>query len=204
MTIQAVLFDIGGVLVTTPPEDWADRFAERLEMSIADFEARTEDIWRDGSLGRASLAEVHARLAAALDTPLSIVDSAMSAMWIQYLGRANREMIEFARSLRPRYRTGILSNSFIGARERERGAYGFEDLVDELVYSHEVGWAKPDPEVYTIAVRRLGAQPSEIMFIDDRPLCVEAARACGLNAVLFAENARTIRAVHEVLDPASG
>jgi len=128
----------------------------------------------------------------------------MSAMWIQYLGRANREMIGFARSLRPRYRTGILSNSFIGARERERAAYGFEDLVDELVYSHEVGRTKPDPEVYAIAARRLGAQPSEIVFIDDRPVCVESARAYGLNAVLFTENARTIPAVHALLDPPSG
>jgi putative hydrolase of the HAD superfamily len=204
MTIQAVLFDIGGVLVTTPPEDWAHRFAQRVEMSIVDFHARTEDIWRDGSLGRASLAEVHARLAAALDTSSSIVDSAMSAMWIQYLGRANREMIEFARSLRPRYRTGILSNSFIGARERERAAYGFEDLVDELVYSHEVGRAKPDPETYAIAARRLSAQPSELIFIDDRPVCVEAARACGLNAVVFTDSARTIPAVHALLDPVSG
>jgi putative hydrolase of the HAD superfamily len=47
------------------------------------------------------------------------------------LGSANTELIEYARRPRPRYRTGILSNSFVGARDRERAAYGFEDLVDE-------------------------------------------------------------------------
>ena len=57
----------------------------------------------------------------------------------------NTELIEYARGLRPRYRTGILSNSFVGAREREQAAYGFEDLVDEIVYSHEAGIASPIP-----------------------------------------------------------
>jgi putative hydrolase of the HAD superfamily len=128
----------------------------------------------------------------------------MNAMWVQYLGRANREMIAYARSLRPRYRTGILSNSFIGARERERAAYGFEDLVDTLVYSHEVGRAKPDPEVYEIAAKRLGVEPAEIVFIDDRPRCVDGARAYGFHAVLFTDNARTIPAVQALLHPVSG
>jgi putative hydrolase of the HAD superfamily len=171
---------------------------------MVDFDARTEDIWRDGALGYASLAEVHDRLAAALHAKPSTVDDAMNAMWVQYLGRANREMIAYARSLRPRYRTGILSNSFIGARERERVAYGFEGLVDELIYSHEVGRAKPDPEVYAIAACRLGVDPAQIVFIDDRPACVDAARAYGLTALLFTDNARTIPAVAALLGPASG
>ena len=44
----------------------------------------------------------------------------MADLWREYLGTANTELIEYARRLRPRYRTGILSNSFVGAREREQ------------------------------------------------------------------------------------
>jgi hypothetical protein len=36
-------------------------------------------------------------------------------------------------------------NSFVGAREREQALYGFKDMCDVIVYSHEVGWLKPDP-----------------------------------------------------------
>jgi putative hydrolase of the HAD superfamily len=43
-----------------------------------------------------------------------------------------------------------LSNSFVGAREREQAAYGFEDLVDEIVHTHEVGMSKPDPQIYAL------------------------------------------------------
>jgi putative hydrolase of the HAD superfamily len=67
----------------------------------------------------------------------------MERMWRVYLGVANTELIEWARTLRPAYQTGILSNSFVGAREREHAAYGHEDLVDDLVYSHEVAWSSP-------------------------------------------------------------
>jgi hypothetical protein len=67
----------------------------------------------------------------------------MADIWREYLGTANKELIDYARRLRPRYRTGILSNSFVGARQREQAAYGFEDLVDEIVYSYEVGMSSP-------------------------------------------------------------
>jgi FMN phosphatase YigB (HAD superfamily) len=45
--------------------------------------------------------------------------------------------------LRPRYRTAIFSNSFVGAREKERERYGFEDLTDLVVHSQEIGRFAP-------------------------------------------------------------
>ncbi|HEX4289359.1 MAG TPA: HAD-IA family hydrolase, partial [Trebonia sp.] len=91
-------------------------------------------------------------------------------------------MIEYARRLRPRYRTGILSNSFVGAREREQAAYGFEDLVDEIVYSHECGLSKPGPRAYALVCARLAVEPAETVFVDDTEICVEGARRAGLHA----------------------
>lgn len=60
-----------------------------------------------------------------------------------------------------------MSNSFVEAREREQDAYGFEDLVDEIVYSHEVGMCKPDPRIYELTCMRLGVGPEEMVFLDD-------------------------------------
>ena len=65
----------------------------------------------------------------------------MANLWQDYLGTANTELIG-GRRLRPRYRAGIVSNSFVGAWEREQAAYGFEDLVEEIVYSHEAGFGE--------------------------------------------------------------
>jgi hypothetical protein len=63
-------------------------------------------------------------------------------------------------SLRPRYRTGLLSNSGDGARREEQARYAFEGLFEVIIYSHEVGLARPDHKVYalngTARARRAG------------------------------------------------
>lgn len=120
-------------------------------------------------------------------------------LWRAYLGTANTELIEYVRSLRPRYRTGILSNSFVGAREREQAAYGFADLVDSIVYSHEVGTAKPDPRIYALTCARLGVRPGEVVFLDDAQACVDGARAAGMHAVLYRDNRQAIDEIRRLL-----
>jgi len=199
MTIRGVLFDIGGVLELTGPMDEDRIWAPRLGLTPEQYAERTRAVWRAGSLGTMSLPEVHGGLAEALDTDADTVTALMDDVWIRYLGTANHELIEFARGLRPRYRTGILSNSFVGAREREQQAYGFEDLVDEIVYSHEIGVGKPDPRCYEIACARLGLPADEVVFVDDHEACVDGARAYGMSAILFTSNAVVIAELERLL-----
>ena len=92
-----------------------------------------------------------------------------------------------------------MSNSFVGAREREQAAYGFEDLVDELVYSHECGLSKPDPRTYALVCSRLKVEPAQTVFLDDHEPNVDGARRAGLQAVLYTGNAQAIRDIEELL-----
>jgi len=197
MTIRAVVFDIGGVLEIAPDLGVDERWAKRLGLTTDEFDQRTADTWADGAVGRATLAQVHDRLAAALAVQASTVDEMMDEIWVQYLGTLNHELVEYVARLRPRYRTGILSNSFVGAREREQAAYGFEDLVDEIVYSHEVGVAKPDQRVYEITCARLGVEPGEAVFVDDVPACVAGADAYGMRGILFRDNQQVMAEIGE-------
>jgi FMN phosphatase YigB (HAD superfamily) len=98
-----------------------------------------------------------------------------------------------------RLRAAILSNSFVGAREREQAAYGFEGLVDELVYSHECGLRKPDPRSYALVCARLGAEPGQTAFLDDNEENVEGARRAGLHAVPYRDNAQAIAEIEGLL-----
>jgi putative hydrolase of the HAD superfamily len=109
---------------------------------------RMHDVWAAGSIGTITEDDVHQAIADRLGLDKQQCAAFMSDIWREYLGTANEELIEYVRRLRPRYRTGILSNSFVGARQREQAAYGFEDLVDEIIYSHEAGMSKPDPQIY--------------------------------------------------------
>jgi putative hydrolase of the HAD superfamily len=93
-----------------------------------------------------------------------------------------------------------LSNSFLGVREKEQTAYGFEDLVDVLIYSHEVGLAKPDPAIYGLTCERLGLKPEEIIFVDDVVGHIEGARAFGMRGVIFKDNAQAIGEIEELIE----
>jgi uncharacterized protein len=85
------------------------------------------------------------------------------------------------------------------AREREKAAYGFGDLVDEIVYSHEAGMNKPDPRIYTLLCSRLDVRPEETVFVDDTDQCVIGARNAGIQAVYYRDNAQVIGEIEKLL-----
>jgi HAD superfamily hydrolase (TIGR01509 family) len=100
-------------------------------------------------------------------------------------------------------RTGLLSNSFVGAREREQQRYGFEDRCDVIAYSHEIGIMKPDPAAYTTICELLEVELHETVFLDDLERCVEGAEAVGMRAVLFRDNDQAITEIEAHLSEAT-
>jgi HAD superfamily hydrolase (TIGR01509 family) len=76
----------------------------------------------------------------------------------------------------------------VGAREREEAAYGFDDICDVVVYSHEEGLKKPDRRFYELVCKRLGVGPREAIFLDDTPACVAGAQDAGMTAITFFDN----------------
>jgi epoxide hydrolase-like predicted phosphatase len=199
MAIRAVVFDIGGVLEITPDLGVTWQWETRLGLNAGELDERMHDAWRGGSIGTITLGDVHQALRDRLGLDEPQLAAFMADLWREYLGTPNTELIEYARRLRPRYRTGIVSNSFVGAREKEQQAYGFEDLVDEIVYSHEAGMSKPDPRIYALACTRLDVRPQEMVFLDDAGACVAGAREAGLHAIRYRDNAQAIAELEEVL-----
>jgi len=187
-----VILDIGGVLEITPPTGWESRWEERLGWPPGTVHERMRDVWQAGSVGEIGEQEVHAQVAARLGLDAPQVEAFMADLWTEYLGTANEDLIAYVRGLKGRCRLGILSNSFVGAWERETAAYGFDALVERIVYSHEIGVGKPDPRAFEAACDALGVPAHRCLFIDDAAANVEAARAAGMQGHLFEDNAGTI------------
>ncbi|MEW1656772.1 HAD family phosphatase [Streptomyces sp. NPDC093707] len=200
MTTTCIVLDIGGVLEITPPTGWVQRWEARLELPPGTVNDRMRDVWRAGSVGSIAEREVHEQVAARLGLDASQVEAFMADLWAEYLGTPNEELIACLRGLRGRCRLGILSNSFVGARERETSRYHFDELVERIVYSHEIGVEKPDPRAFAAACAGLAVRPEDCLFIDDVAVNVEAARAAGMRAHLFRDNARTIARIAAHLD----
>jgi epoxide hydrolase-like predicted phosphatase len=199
MVIRAVVFDIGGVLEITPDLGVHRQWETRLGLPPGEIVARMSDVWQGGSVGTITLDDVHEALRDRLGLDDQKLAQYMADLWREYLGNANSELIGYARRLRPRYRTGIVSNSFVGAREREQAAYGFEDLVEEIVYSHEVGFSKPDPRIYALICTRLNVPAEEMISLDNVEVCVAGARDAGIHAVRYQDNAQAIAEIEKML-----
>jgi putative hydrolase of the HAD superfamily len=93
--------------------------------------------------------------------------------------------LALVRELRPPYKLGILSNADLSLRDRLEGELALHHLFDDIVCSAEVGMAKPEADIFTLAARRLGLSPEECVFVDDLDTNVEAARQVGMQGVLF-------------------
>ncbi|HSR23580.1 MAG TPA: HAD-IA family hydrolase, partial [Candidatus Eisenbacteria bacterium] len=173
----------------------------RLGMTQEEFHAALAaiDPGKLAETGQLSEAGYAARCAACLGFSPAQQEEFIADLWDWYCGELDVELVDFVAGLRPAYRTGILSNSADGARREEQARYGFEDLVDTVIYSHEVGLAKPDPRIYRLACDQLGVEPHEMVFLDDVPQIVAGAAEFGIRAVLHRSTPESIAAIREIL-----
>jgi putative hydrolase of the HAD superfamily len=104
----------------------------------------------------------------------------------RYWATENPAMLEWQLALKQRgLLTAILSNmgdSVWASVERE---FEWIHRFDALVWSFQLGIAKPDPAIYRHTIAELGVQPEEALFIDDKLPNIEAAQALGMKTVLF-------------------
>jgi epoxide hydrolase-like predicted phosphatase len=202
--IRAVVVDVGGVLERVDehePEALLARWEARAGRTAGQVLAALAEHAPGDAIGTGAVTEQRLRdiLGAALGLDLAQTDELMTEMWDAYCGELDVEMRDWVAGLRPAYRTAILSNSADGARREEQRRYDFENLVDVIVYSHEVGLAKPDPAIFEHTEQRLLVQPGEVVLIDDVEANVAAARAGGWHAVLHTDTRQTIAAVTALL-----
>jgi epoxide hydrolase-like predicted phosphatase len=203
MPIRSVVFDIGGVLERVDDFEAVLGVAwrERLGMSPEEFRAALAAIDPDdlSETGLMNEAEWATRCAVSLRLSPAQTDKFRADVWDWYCGELDEELMAFAASLRPRVRTAIVSNSADGARREELARYAFDEVFDPIIYSHEVGLAKPDPAIFELVCSRLGVPPAETVFVDDVPGHCEAARQAGMRAILHRSTPQTIAAITALL-----
>ncbi len=203
MAIRAVVFDIGGVLELDVIElvdiGLDARWEQHLGLQVGELDRRMESIWLAGSLGRCTEEDVHQEMCTRLGMNQEQVAQYMCEMWDWYCGRLNVPMADFFRSLRPSYQTALLSNSFVGARREEQQRHHFEEMCDLIIYTHEEGVAKPEPGIFELTCKRLGVQPTEMLFLDDSLRNIAAAQTLGIQAIHFHETEQAIADVQACL-----
>lgn len=199
MNIQAVYFDLGGVILRT--EDRRPRTNLAASLGL-DYVAIDEAVFagesgRLASIGAISEEQHWQNVVRALNLPEHEIPRFSKAFFAG--DDIDWTLVGFLRSLRPRIKVGLISNAWSGLRTWIKDQK-FEDAFDHLIISAEVGIAKPDPRIYLYALEKLGCQPENAVFVDDMAGNVEAARALGMQGILFRDTVEAIAEIAKMLD----
>jgi putative hydrolase of the HAD superfamily len=185
--LKAVAFDYGKVLSLPPTAEQWRRLSSRFGAETRRFQqiywGHREELDR-GTLDNIAYWQAVARdcgheIGAAEAEELIEHDSAQWA-------NENPEMLALARDLRRAgYRTAILSNMEGRLLAAIRRKLAWLDEFDVQIFSCEIGTVKPEPAIYLECCRRLGCEPPEALFLDDKQVNTEAAKSVGMQSFVF-------------------
>jgi epoxide hydrolase-like predicted phosphatase len=110
----------------------------------------------------------------------------------------DRTLVEYIRSLRGKYKTGLISNAWSDLRDfivREK----FDDAFDRMIISAEVGAAKPEPRIFQIALEQFGVKPKESVFLDDFLINIEGCQKVGMKGIHFTDPVSALGQLRKLL-----
>ena len=189
MALRAVVFDYGMVLTGQPDQQAHDAMVRITGLPPEQFEPlywADRHAYDEGKLNGLSFWQKFASDANLNLTPSQIneLNAHDARMWTTQ----NPAMLAWHRQLRQAgIRTAILSNmgdTVLASIERE---FAWIHDFDVLVWSYQHNMAKPAPEIYHLVLRQLDLKAEETLFIDDKQVNIDAARALKMKAVLFTD-----------------
>jgi glucose-1-phosphatase len=199
MKYAAVIFDIGGVLVRTL--DWSarHRWEVRLNLPQNGLSALVfdSDATRLASIGQGSDERIWQLVAEHCGINADELTQLREDFWS--CDTLDVELAEYLRLLRPRYKTGILSNAWSELRDMNVQRFGMSDIVDYTAYSFQIGVLKPVPQSFAFILDRLGVNAAQAIFVDDFEKNIRGAQEVGMTAVRFVDTAQTIRELEALL-----
>jgi len=199
MAISAVIWDLGGVLLRTEDLSTRQALADRMGKSRTEL----ENLVFDGDSGdRAQLGEISAdehwdNIRRILGLDAAGISEFRRQFWEG--DQLDVELVDTIRSLRGRYKTGLLSNAFSDLRQVVTSILQISDAFDQMVISAEIHLMKPDARIYQHALQRLGVAAQEAVFIDDMLRNVEGACSQGMKAIHFCQRSQALAELERLL-----
>ena len=186
--IKAIIFDAGGVLLNPRYEDILRALALELNIDSEALISLYREMRDDLLKGKKSVKEWCDLVRSRFNLELS-TDEVLET-FIQVFNRTNQlneELFDFAKSLKDRYKVALVSNVSNKPAQinTEKGYYS---IFDPCILSCEVGMAKPDKEIFELALEKLNLEGEECIFIDDRDRNFPTAESLGIQVILFENN----------------
>lgn len=196
--IRVVMFDLGGVLLRTEDSRPRVELGRRFGLSRDEIEKLVfgSEVSLKAELGQVEPGEVWTHAQKKLRIANDDLAAFQDAFWAG--DRLDEDLLAFVKSLRGKYRTVLLSNAWMDMRKNVARRFGSLDAFEMQIFSAEVGLRKPDPRIFQHVLDLLGADPEEIVFVDDFSENILAARKIGFRTIQFT-NARQAKNELEAL-----
>ena len=207
-SIEAILWDIGGVLTSSPFEAF-NRFEAENGLPrdfIRGVNATNPDsnAWAQFESNRVDVEAFDAMFRAESAAQGHPVDGKRV---LELLGGAPRpRMIEALRTCRRHYRVGGITNNVQQPSEQapapdQKDTALMEtamSLFEVIVESSVEGVRKPNPAIYRIACERLGVEPARAAFLDDLGINLKPARAMGMRTIKVLSEDQALAELSEI------
>lgn len=199
MAIEAVIFDFGGVLTSSPFEAFA-RFETARGLPIDIIRRTNAANHLENAWARFERAEV------GIETFDHLFAEESRALGAEVRGRdvlpllqgdLRPEMVEALKRIKAQFKTGCITNNLpanaIGSMTG-RTLYVAEvmALFDHVIESAKIGLRKPDPRIYTRMVETLKVDPNRCVYLDDLGVNLKPAREMGMTTIKVASGAQAI------------
>ena len=202
--IRAVLFDFGGVILSSPFEAFAHY--ERANGLPADFLRGLnatdphDNAWARLERNEVSFDEFCDLFELEAKAAGHAIDA--RAVMASMAGDVRPEMVEALRRCRAaNLKTGLLTNNWVSLEGRDPVPERDDvlTLFDAIIESSKVGVRKPDPRFYELACEALAIEPQSAVFLDDLGVNLKPARAMGMHTIKVVDPADAITELESVV-----
>jgi putative hydrolase of the HAD superfamily len=197
--IQAVIFDFGGVITSSPFEAFAHY--EQTHHLPQDIIRRTNaQNHHDNAWAKFERAEID------IDAFDALFAAESKALGAEVRGRdvvgllkgeIRPAMVEALRRIKAQFKTGCITNNLpanaMGSTDG-RALYVAEVMVlfDHVIESAKIGLRKPDPRIYTLMTDHLGVDPKACVYLDDLGVNLKPARDLGMATIKVTSGAQAL------------
>ena len=192
--IKNLIFDFGGVIIDIHPMTYVEELLKLGSKSVREMHETfvREQVYRKFETGVLSADQFRELVRAHIPNHAS--NARIDQAWNLIIGEIPPYRFDFLVSLKPEYRTFLLSNTnpihFDYYQEYTRKTFGLpslDSLFEKAYFSFKIGLYKPDHDIFHYVLNDSGLDPAETVFIDDVEENVEAARQCGMQGIHLSE-----------------
>ena len=183
--IEVVYLDLGKVLIDFDYDVGAQSILEISPLPLSEIAKVLSEpqMLFEFETGKLSAIQYHQRICEALEMEISLDE--FRNLWGSMFLPEPLVSEKFLQDLKRRKRLILLSNTNEIHFEYLEKKFPILNHIDERLLSYQVGYMKPDPQIFRLAIDKAGVAPEKIFFADDRIENTEAARSAGIQAIQF-------------------